>query len=1468
MVPDAQLLFHGDFKRSGGDLILSGDEREFVIHDYFKDAHRKALASPDGAHLTPDLVKVLTGEVDVSQADSSAQAGTVIGHVTKLVGSATCVRNGVSVILNMGDNVEKGDVVQSGSDSTLGVTFIDGTVFGLSSNARMVLNEMVYDPNGSSNSSLMSLVAGTITFVAGETAKHGDMKIDTPVATMGIRGTAVLVEIDFTVPGQGGTPNTSFQVLVEPDGTTGSYVLFDKTTLQPIAMVDKAGVRVEINQYGVSQSNTQLSPDLLKLINDVFEQKFSDNSNTKSTTNFTDSTNPSLLTQTFALTNGTIATAVFQVANNTLNPANTQTLSGPNGQVSHIPGAPTVTSLDLSGNLSTSFQVTDLAGTGKIGGFINFVDPNSVDRPTVAIAFQSASGAGLTPTQLAHIEALEIDVVVVPGAGNNNNGTAQWTYSLPGNAADFLTAGETVTLTYTVTVSNNFAQNPQSTSFPITITIIGTSPTEIWTHTPTDGNDNQWTTDQNWKSGHAPVATDDVFIITDQGNTNTPSYPAIIAEGTKAVANSVTMDDLGSIAPELDIAGGASLTIGTLLNLSADSILDNSGTLTVNGPMELLDKTGALVSLNASVVTNSGQITLGQGGDIQGLASIINSGFIELQGGILNVLVNVTNSQDDSPGHITVDPGATLVLGTDPNNSDVHGGITGGTVTINGQLDLTGGNFLSEGTLANNGAVLVTGIGNAWHDENVTANVLLDVQGGLTVDQGSKVANTQTTVDDGATLTINTATFTGGTVTINGELDQTGNAVLASGTLANNGSVVVTGTGNAWDDESVTANVLLDVQGALTVDQGSKVANTQTTIDDGATLTVDTATFTGGVVTINGTLISTGTSFITAATINNSSNLEVAGGTLTIDPATVTNTGTILVTNNSTLVLNGETVINSVTDPVTKVITNGTIQVDAVDATHFSTLALQSSAIDGGFLTISGLLQSTGTSFVTGVDFTNTGATDVVSGTLTLNSTTVSGGGSVTVESGSVLDLIDAILIGGTLGGPGTIGTAAGNTDSTLKNITNDATVTAAVGELDLTGTITNNGEFDANSGTGISLDLENVTLTGGTLGGSGKIGTASGNTTGSTLNGVTLKSGTTVTAAAGVLNLTGTITNNGEIDANSGTGIAIDLVSLTLLGGTLGGLGSIATASPLNTFNGVTIANGTTVKVADNTALDLKGTIQLDAVDTTHFSTLALNSTGDVTQLEISGSVFLDGGGHVTLGDNTHNAIVSDGSAAILNNSDTIAGAGSIGDANLTLSNSGIIDATGSNPLIIDTGTNPATGPKVGSILVTNNVGGVLEADPGHTLQIDDNVLNSGTILAGNSSSSSASSIDITGSITGTGSIDLYNNATVEIGGAVSSTQTVTFENAGGASTLILDDSHQFSGTIVGLVEASNEGMENHVDLTDLKYVSGHMHITYDDSTDVLTVTAGSDSVPSMFPIPETSTPHLSSPRTQALAR
>ncbi len=62
-------------------------------------------------------------------------------------------------------------------------------------NARIVLDEFVYNPNSTSNSALISLTKGTFTFIAGKVAKTGDMKVDTPVATMGIRGTAPRVSI-------------------------------------------------------------------------------------------------------------------------------------------------------------------------------------------------------------------------------------------------------------------------------------------------------------------------------------------------------------------------------------------------------------------------------------------------------------------------------------------------------------------------------------------------------------------------------------------------------------------------------------------------------------------------------------------------------------------------------------------------------------------------------------------------------------------------------------------------------------------------------------------------------------------------------------------------------------------------------------------------------------------------------------------------------------------------------------------------------------------------------------------------------------------------------------------------------------------------------------------------------------------------------------------------------------------------
>src|SRR5258707_12021208 len=249
----------------------------------------------------------------------------------------------------------------------------------------MVLNEMVYDPNGSSNSSLISLEAGTISFVAGETAKHGDMKVDTPVATMGIRGTAVLVEIDFDVP-QSGAPSAKFQVLVEPDGHTGNYVLFDKVTLAPIATVDQAGVVRSLSQGILTSYSAPLSADVQKLITDVFSLKFTDNTNTKTQNHqFTDSIVPQTFQQ-FKLADGATAIPVFV---NVPTPALTPTPgpTGPTDANPHIPGAPFVVAVD--GALIETIGVTHSSAIDTASNVIRFADLNTGDTPTVKTKFDS-----------------------------------------------------------------------------------------------------------------------------------------------------------------------------------------------------------------------------------------------------------------------------------------------------------------------------------------------------------------------------------------------------------------------------------------------------------------------------------------------------------------------------------------------------------------------------------------------------------------------------------------------------------------------------------------------------------------------------------------------------------------------------------------------------------------------------------------------------------------------------------------------------------------------------------------------------------------------------------------------------------------------------------------------------------------------------------------------------------------------
>ena len=129
-----------------------------------------------------------------------------IGKVLRVTGSVTLEHKNAALVqvgltpgnplqAKVDELVYQDDVIASGPDGKAGIAFVDGTSFDISPNSRMELNEFVYNPAGKNNSTLINLTKGTFTFIAGQVAHTGSMKVQTPVATMGIRGTAPRVQI-------------------------------------------------------------------------------------------------------------------------------------------------------------------------------------------------------------------------------------------------------------------------------------------------------------------------------------------------------------------------------------------------------------------------------------------------------------------------------------------------------------------------------------------------------------------------------------------------------------------------------------------------------------------------------------------------------------------------------------------------------------------------------------------------------------------------------------------------------------------------------------------------------------------------------------------------------------------------------------------------------------------------------------------------------------------------------------------------------------------------------------------------------------------------------------------------------------------------------------------------------------------------------------------------------------------------
>ena len=126
-----------------------------------------------------------------------ADAAEVAGRVKTTAGTATLISGSTRTPATIGAPVQMGDVVETGADGSVGITFRDASRVSVGPNSKMVIDQFVFSPKTDDYGLVTRLQEGTLFYVSGLIAKVAPQKtsVATPDGTIGIRGTRLLVSV-------------------------------------------------------------------------------------------------------------------------------------------------------------------------------------------------------------------------------------------------------------------------------------------------------------------------------------------------------------------------------------------------------------------------------------------------------------------------------------------------------------------------------------------------------------------------------------------------------------------------------------------------------------------------------------------------------------------------------------------------------------------------------------------------------------------------------------------------------------------------------------------------------------------------------------------------------------------------------------------------------------------------------------------------------------------------------------------------------------------------------------------------------------------------------------------------------------------------------------------------------------------------------------------------------------------------
>ena len=122
-----------------------------------------------------------------------------IGNVDQLEGKGIVDRKDgdKNITIEQSLDILQYDTVKTGNGK-VGILFVDDTRVDVTQHSKLVIDEFVFDPNSGKGKLNLSAKLGTIRYASGQIAKNSrqDIKITTPTATIGVRGTDFSMTID------------------------------------------------------------------------------------------------------------------------------------------------------------------------------------------------------------------------------------------------------------------------------------------------------------------------------------------------------------------------------------------------------------------------------------------------------------------------------------------------------------------------------------------------------------------------------------------------------------------------------------------------------------------------------------------------------------------------------------------------------------------------------------------------------------------------------------------------------------------------------------------------------------------------------------------------------------------------------------------------------------------------------------------------------------------------------------------------------------------------------------------------------------------------------------------------------------------------------------------------------------------------------------------------------------------------